>query len=677
MRLSHFKIKNYRSCRDVEIAFSGIHAIVGANNAGKSTILRALDLFFNPTTKKITEESFWNGHTESPIRIEATFSDLNASEKDQFASYLLPGGIIKVARVAVLSDSSISDEEDGTGVKISSEAYKPQPSAVWLREAEITTANISNWWKEKDNLRIRDHDFIAFLNADKQPSVATWKEMAAEFCKQLSPDDFEASWVENPKGYAGVLKGSLPLFILIPAVRDVTEEAKASKSSPFGKLLRTLTEGIGPDKKTEVENVISQLSSRLNRDGKERRLVEIQAEEEKLNSALSKIFVGCDLELEFPTPTFDTLLGAPRIFINDGFRGLVENKGHGLQRSVIFCILQRYADILTTRALQDKRPLILGIEEPELYMHPQAQRTIRRLFCSLAKSGDQVFFTTHSSWLVEVSHFDEIIRVEAQIVSNGSRKLETHVRQLPVHKLIDDLLVRHPKQKGKVTPEAIRQLYSHHYNPNRNEGFFAKKIILVEGQTELYALPLYAECLGYSLDENNISIIECGSKLSMDRFYRIFNELGIPCFLLFDYDFGNQDQDITNFSKELLRLVGLPDSDAPSTKVFDRAAYFEKKWEHTFGSEVPDLPEITTEARKFFGLNPDSGKPLIARFVAKKLVDKGKEAIPSIIREVLENATKITWRESCLRMSVAHDPKPSNPSQDSLDTQKQAGCHAG
>jgi predicted ATP-dependent endonuclease of OLD family len=49
MRLSEIRIMNYRSCQDISLTFGDMHALVGSNNAGKSTVLRALDFLFNPT----------------------------------------------------------------------------------------------------------------------------------------------------------------------------------------------------------------------------------------------------------------------------------------------------------------------------------------------------------------------------------------------------------------------------------------------------------------------------------------------------------------------------------------------------------------------------------------------------------------------------------------------------
>jgi len=58
MRLTSLRILNFRSCREVSFEISGMHALVGANNAGKSSVLRALDFLFNPSTRTLNEESF-------------------------------------------------------------------------------------------------------------------------------------------------------------------------------------------------------------------------------------------------------------------------------------------------------------------------------------------------------------------------------------------------------------------------------------------------------------------------------------------------------------------------------------------------------------------------------------------------------------------------------------------
>lgn len=277
-------------------------------------------------------------------------------------------------------------------------------------------------------------------------------------------------------------------------------------------------------KKSAIKSALDDIVKQMNRSGEDERIPLIAETEKKLNTLLSDFFTGCDLEIKFETPTLEFLLGAPKIYVDDGFKNVVENKGHGLQRAVIFTILRRYAEYMTSKPDGKNRSLILAVEEPELYMHPQAQRTIRQVFRNISDGGDQVFISTHSSLQVDVAYFDEIIRMEAVSEEvDGRRTIRSSAWQLPMAKMIEDLEVRFPKLKGKATEESMRDLYSHAYNPHRTEGFFASRIILVEGQTEEYSLPIYADALSdCAFDPNGISVVECGGKCSMDRLFRIF-----------------------------------------------------------------------------------------------------------------------------------------------------------
>lgn len=68
MKLAKLAIQNFRSCKTVEVNVGSMHAIVGANNAGKSTILKVLDFLFNASVRGLTEESFWNSEVAAGIR---------------------------------------------------------------------------------------------------------------------------------------------------------------------------------------------------------------------------------------------------------------------------------------------------------------------------------------------------------------------------------------------------------------------------------------------------------------------------------------------------------------------------------------------------------------------------------------------------------------------------------
>jgi len=484
---------------------------------------------------------------------------------------------------------------------------------------------------------------------DKKPNVGEWKEKAKQYIEQnLMEEDFEEKWIPNPKGYPGVLKGTLPYFIFIPAVKDVSDEAKVTKNSPFGKLLYAVIKNITDEQKENLDELLTNVQKKLNRVGGTDRFQGIIDIENRLNDIL-KEYMAAELEIEFESPTLETLLTRPRLFADDGFRNIIENKGHGLQRAVIFSILHCYSDLVSGKGTEKKRPIIFAIEEPEIYMHPQAQRTIRRVFQKITSDQDKIIFSTHSFLLLDVACFDEIARVEIlKNIEENNKTVESKIYQLSMKMMIDDIQERHQELKGKITDLSMRELYSHAYHPTRSEGFFANKIILVEGPTEQYSFPIYAEALGWPLDKLNMSVVDCSGKGQMDRLYRIFNELRIPCYIVFDYDCSSKDEEIINKSKELLTIIAEDVQPTNEVYVSDKLAYFPDKWEASLAKEIPDLENLTAKARKLLGLKDDSGKPLIARYVAKQLVSQKPPFIPPSIKKILEQAIKMKWNKSCL-----------------------------
>lgn len=650
MNIRRIHIKNFRSCKDVKIQFGSMHSLVGANNAGKSSILRALDFFFNPSASKIDEESFWNKDISLTIWVEIIFDNLTTEEKDKLKGYLRSDSTFHVARsakvAATAEDAEKSSSTDENKFSISQHFCKLMPTYDWLNPSKIIGSAIDEWWKHKADLIANGSSFSDFLGGSK-PNVATWKQKAEEFAQlHLTQTDYQESWADNPSGYAGVLKGTLPHFILVPAVRDITDEAKVTKTNPLGRLLHAVIDSVTDDQRDTLDKSLKEMQKRLNREGGTNRLPAIVQTEERLNAVL-KEYMDCDLEIEFQTPTLDVVLTSPKIYADDGFRNVVENKGHGLQRAIIFSIIRCYSELITGKGDQKKRTMIFAVEEPELYMHPQAQRTIRRVFKNISQNNDQVIFSTHSSLLLDVSDFDQIIRVEAILtLSNGNKTVQTRVWQLPMAAMIRDINNRHPGVTA--TEESIRELYANAYHPLRAEGFFAQKIILVEGPTEQYSLPIYAEAAAYHLDNLNIGVVDCGGKGSMDRLYRIFNELGIPCYLVFDYDKQNTDKEVLAKSRELLQLCGQPIDPPNGVFISQNVACFPNKWETDLATEITDLPKLTAEARRTLGLSDESGKPLIARHVARFITAKTPPEIPASLLAIIGKAVNVSWTKSCL-----------------------------
>lgn len=634
MRLATIRIVNFRCYDDVTIICGSLHALIGSNNAGKSTVIRALDFLFNPSSAKITPHWFHKGSTQQELRIEGLFVDLTEQEKETFKGYLRPDNSFHLARTAKWV------EEEGEGKADVGQAYnKPQPKYDWLNPDKIDGSSVKEWSNQVLALP-GGESFTEYMKGEKL-TVGAWKTKATEFAAMYLKDtDYEPSWCDNPKGFSGVLKGNLPHFELIPAVRDIADEGKVGKTNPYGRLIRSILDTLDPTLKQQMEATFTTSTQALNRVAGKERAAAIVNIESRLNQYVRDV-IPADIELEFQPPTVEAVLAAPTMFVDDGFRGPVELKGHGLQRAIIMSILRAYAELVATREGSQRRALILGIEEPEIYMHPPMLRSIRKVLRTIAKGADQVFFSTHSPVLVDVGCFDEIIRVEGAAAGASAR-----LYQLSMNAMIEDIEVRRPQLVGKATPETMREHYSHVYTASRNEGFFAKIVILVEGQTELYALPIYAAALGYDFDAMGVVVVECGTKDQIDRLYRVFNELGIACYVLFDYDLGG---DAEKGSASLLEMMGVKIDKPTGVVIHEKFSCFKKDWENDLRGEIPDYEELAGDATETLGLPAGSGKPLRARYIAQTLTSREKPYVPPTVERIVKQAIRVNYVGSCLR----------------------------
>lgn len=585
----------------------------------------------------VTKDLFYMRDETLPIIITITFRDLTPWEKEKFSAWMCDNKLI-VSREITLSDDSPN---------INTYAFKKLPKDEWLQEEQINGNNITKWWEVKDTLEVNGLDFTALLGSSK-PGVGQWKMKASEFLEtHANKIPFEIVKIENPRGYDVILKGVLPEFIYIPAVRDVTDEAKVGKSNPFGQLINSIFDKISDDSKedisTQLKNVESQLSS-----SSDDSLEEINEIEGELNKIMSD-FMDCKIDIRVPVPQLKDIFNKVEICADDGIRTNIDEKGHGMQRSMIFTILRAYAELSHRKKAEDKaheRSTLFAIEEPELYLHPQSQRTLMSVLKEISEANDQVIYCTHSNLFVNIAYFDDIciMRLDKE---NGHH--QSYPTQLQVSALIEDLKAR----KGVYgTEEGMRELHFHAFNEMINEGFFASKVIIVEGDSEKYALPIYADAYGYNFDRNNIAIVHSHGKGPMDRLYRIFNGLGIPTYLIFDGDKNNKDKEIKEKTKELLDLLGSPITDINDldTTVSHKYAVFEEFLEKILEDEIDDYTNLCLEAGE--RIKPME-KPLRNKFIANALklkIDNGEskeDVLPNTILQIIDQIKESSY-DGCI-----------------------------
>jgi len=83
MIIKSISVKNFRSILDEKLDLEELTALVGANGSGKSTFLRALELFYS-TSPKFDIEDFYNSETNAEASIAVTYKDLSGAAKEKF-----------------------------------------------------------------------------------------------------------------------------------------------------------------------------------------------------------------------------------------------------------------------------------------------------------------------------------------------------------------------------------------------------------------------------------------------------------------------------------------------------------------------------------------------------------------------------------------------------------------
>lgn len=229
------------------------------------------------------------------------------------------------------------------------------------------------------------------------------------------------------------------------------------------------------------------------------------------------------------------------------------------------------------------RGLVLLIEEPELYLRPQAQRYLYRLLRTFAQGGNQVLYTTHSPNLLNVARLDELALVK--FTEHGTRAI----------------------QPEALTPDEDFRVMTE-FDAQRSELFLSRAALLVEGQTERLAFPFAFAACGYDADREGISIVECGGKPNILLFARVCRAAGIPFVVLHDRDRGD---DVLN---EKIRGAAGTDRTIALSPDFERVA----------------------------GLHGGSHKPERAW---RRFARLGREELPSPLRESVETVVALARGE--------------------------------
>jgi putative ATP-dependent endonuclease of OLD family len=462
--IASVSVKNWRSLESLEIPLAPLTALVGPNGAGKSAVLQAIDALLG---------SRWPGMAN--LSIPRDFHNLEANK---------PLSI----RCAFDPELSFTDPA-GTDHGVAYLEYLCQPYKVRTKHAEAGDL----------------HDDLFALNAKGEKLIVATsrpqKGKKLEFGPLLRVnsglrDQARVLMISDRRSIAAQAsgrRGSILNALLANVRKDYDRDSGGSQTdfrARYDEALSALRTTAVQEIETTIADTAKQMLGFLG------------------SGALSKL----DISFGFGDPA--NPFGSLTMMCREGDLVLpAELMGLGIQSAIVVGVFE------ALRRQQTNIGTVL-IEEPEMYLHPQAQRYFHQLLVDMVDEGQtQVIYTTHSPIFADMTRFPSVRVFEKPAGS------PTGVRW-----------ISNPADATYLQDQVDRQKLSQYMDPAASEALFARKVLLVEGHGDFLAVRLVARKLEADLDGEGLSVVSCGGKHAIPFFARMCNSLGISALVMHDTD---------------------------------------------------------------------------------------------------------------------------------------------
>ncbi|MBM7242703.1 AAA family ATPase [Rhodococcus fascians] len=421
MKLTRLRVENHRRLSDLEIEVREHLVLVGANDVGKSSLLRCLDLLLGASTaqlySRISADDF--GDADQPLVIEARLTDFTRIDQSLFPDEI---------------------------------HYEPATDSSWLIVRLTAT--------------IDDNQTISIERAAPEGGTN----------RQLSRDQL------------------VGLGWKYLSAANQTRDLREDRRSTLDDILKTVD--LGAEKK-EFEAIATSLADTLSGSTTLETLRASLAEQ--LSKALPQPIIQDDLSFIPGAAADDDPLSDVRLQVSKN--GIARNLSEQSDGTRALYAMALY-DLMSAGAN------VVGIDEPEIHLHPTSQRSLARL---LKSNPNQKIIATHSSDIVSAFDADSIVVVRA----GGEVVQPTEGFLSADEKLVVRWWVR-----------------------DRLEPLTSRRVLAVEGPSDRIVVERAADLTNRNLDRLGVSIVEAGSKTAMPSVEKLFglNGFRVPLSQLVDED---------------------------------------------------------------------------------------------------------------------------------------------
>lgn len=512
MNLELLKLKNFRGyAQEITIPISNLTAFIGKNDAGKSTILEALEIFFNNKIVVCEREDLSINADNNNIEISCVFNDFPAEI------------VIDAASPTTLATEYLLNAENKLEIKkvFPATAAKPKEK-IFIVCNHPSSANANDLMDlKRAELRQRADDLGIVANTynrnvNSAIREAIWQHIGA---LNLAPTELLIDKEDSKKVY-NALEKYLPIYALFQSDRQSNDEDK-EVTDPM---------------KIAVQQALQELEVELEYIKTQVRNKAIETADRTL-AKLKEMAPDLANELipEFRTdPKFDTQF---KLTIKSEDDIPINKRGSGVRRLILLNFFRAEAEKRRLGNVGDR--IIYAFEEPETSQHPNHQEMLIKAFIELSNAPNtQIILTTHTPALAGLLPLPSLRFINKIAVV---RTIELGTDEV-FEKIADTL---------GLLPDPISKS--------------AKALLLVEGKSDVSFVNHTSQILKdanlitHTFSEKEIAIVPIGGcgNLKHWRTLQLAEQFNIPWCILLDSDLGTREEVINTTAVAELQALGV------------------------------------------------------------------------------------------------------------------------
>ncbi|WP_081429671.1 ATP-binding protein [Solidesulfovibrio magneticus] len=468
MRLHSLCLRNFRRIKQATILFGDTTFLIGPNNVGKSTVLAAIGCLLS-VSESLSEFDY---NCEGEVCAEEIVDKCTeCSIEAEFRNLPVEANSWRGFKGRLIRYETKNENDSGLSVVFRKSFSKSSKSCIREMKcySRVKKSEFENIVKARDLIdRGIDSELVEelFPELDKKLSKAQLEKLEEINDIWIVDDSGVSEWVNNPGGIHSVVISKLPLYIKIPAEHSAAAlDQKSGELATFmNELFREIREA--SDNYGKAVKYLALLAEELNPEDQESEFSRMM---DDLNGVINSVFPESKLHATASLNDADkSLVPVFTINMSSNVKTPVAYQGTGMIRSAIFALLKfRHEWIHKRKGLS--RPLIIGFEEPEIYLHPNAANQMRDTIYDLSIGSSQIICTSHSPYMIDLS------RKPCQVLNRMS-VVDGAVCVVPFN--VSDAYLNLVDKDRTYVKMLIKM------DDYISRVFFAKKVIIVEGDTE-------------------------------------------------------------------------------------------------------------------------------------------------------------------------------------------------